>query len=71
MVTLAIVSTWDGPCAAAYGACRVCGWAGWDSFDIGLERGPDGAWTHDDPPEAVCPCCGLHEVAVRLSGADG
>lgn len=65
---LVVVDTCEGPCAVAYGECRVCGWCGWGTFDIGLVPTGDGAWEHDENPEAACPRCTLTELDVRIDG---
>ena len=63
---LVVVETWEGLCVVGFGTCAVCGWTGWDAFDIGLEPIGDGAYRFDEYPEAVCPSCGVRECAVDL-----
>lgn len=67
---LAVVDSPDGPLAIARCTCRVCGWSGIGSIDIGLRQldaaGTD--WEHDDPDPA-CPRCTLHEMDVELDAS--
>jgi hypothetical protein len=68
---LAVVDSPDGPLAIARCTCRVCGWSGVGSIDIGLKRlDVDGTeWSYDESPDLPCPSCTLHELDIELDAS--
>lgn len=71
--TMVLIPTYDGLTAAAPGICQVCGWRGWDCWDLHVQVLADGRIEHDDPTDTLCTCprCGLAEVRVHLEGDEG